>query len=156
MKEIMGNLIDLAEQGKFNVILNGANCFCNMGAGIAKEIKQRYPAAYTVDCATVKGNMRKLGTYSTAIVSSVVNPDHKFYILNCYTQFRYGHGACHADYAAIRRVFRAVAVNFPDAVIGIPLIGAGHAGGDWAIIEGIINEELKDVDITLVRFNNNR
>ena len=34
-----------------------------------------------------------------------------------------------------------------------PLIGAGLTGGDWNIISKIIDEELIDVDHTLVLYN---
>ena len=36
--------------------------------------------------------------------------------------------------------------------IGLPLIGAGLAGGDWNVIEKIIEKELKDMDVTIVKF----
>lgn len=38
MKVITGNLIKLAINGDFDVIIHGCNCFCKMGAGIAKQI----------------------------------------------------------------------------------------------------------------------
>ena len=41
MKIIKGDLIKLALQGEFDVIVHGCNCFCTMGAGIAKSIKPR-------------------------------------------------------------------------------------------------------------------
>ena len=37
--EIKGDLIELAKQGKFDVIAHGCNCFCTMGAGIAVPMK---------------------------------------------------------------------------------------------------------------------
>ena len=39
MKIIQGDLLQLAKQGDFDVIIQGCNCFCTMGAGIAKSIK---------------------------------------------------------------------------------------------------------------------
>jgi O-acetyl-ADP-ribose deacetylase (regulator of RNase III) len=38
-QEIYGDLIELAKQGKFDVIAHGCNCFCTMGAGIAVPMK---------------------------------------------------------------------------------------------------------------------
>lgn len=136
---LYGNLIDFAEQGQFTAIAHGCNCFCNMGAGIAKEIKQRYPEAYKVDCSTTKGDKKKLGTYSVAHVKSRINNDLDFMILNVYTQYSFGGGIVNADYSAIRKCFRSINKDFPDIILGIPLIGAGHAKGDWKIIDKIIN-----------------
>ncbi|RYF46165.1 MAG: phosphatase, partial [Cytophagaceae bacterium] len=41
-----GDLVQKAKVGEFDVIVHGCNCFCQMGAGIAKTIKQVFPAAY--------------------------------------------------------------------------------------------------------------
>ncbi len=38
-------------------------------------------------------------------------------------------------------------------MIGIPKIGAGSAGGEWKVIERIIEEETPDLKITLVVYN---
>jgi O-acetyl-ADP-ribose deacetylase (regulator of RNase III) len=38
MKEIEGDLIDLAKRGHFDVVTHGCNCFCTMGAGIAPQM----------------------------------------------------------------------------------------------------------------------
>ena len=42
MKIIKGDLIALANQGHFEVITHGCNCFCTMGAGIAVPMKQNF------------------------------------------------------------------------------------------------------------------
>ena len=64
MKTIQGDLIKLAVAGEFDVIVHGCNCFCTMGAGIAKTIKQKFPTAYQADLATIKGDKTKLGAVS--------------------------------------------------------------------------------------------
>ena len=45
-------------------------------------------------------------------------------------------------------------MELKDSRIGYPKIGAGLAGGDWSIIEKIIDEELQGTDHTLVIFEN--
>lgn len=40
--EIKGDLIELAKQGKFDVIAHGANCFCTMGSGIAPQMAKAF------------------------------------------------------------------------------------------------------------------
>lgn len=153
MATIKGNLIDLAEAGRFDVIVHGCNCFHTMGAGIAKEISTRYPSALVADRDyTLKGDKKKLGNYS---YSHVIAPNgHQFTIINAYTQYHYGRPKkgypVLADYQAIDYVFRALAAAYPDRKIGYPKIGAGLAGGDWSVIEHIINKALVGCDHKLV------
>lgn len=52
MKTIKGDLVQLAKQGEFDLIVHGCNCFCTMGKGIALTIKQEFPIVYKVDCET--------------------------------------------------------------------------------------------------------
>ena len=147
MKEIHGDLIKLAEEGHFDVIIHGCNCFCTMGAGIAKTIKERYPEAYEADCETVSGDKSKLGTYTSAVVESDSNA---FTIVNAYTQYDWRGMGLKADYDAIRQVMKEIKIDLGGLVIGYPMIGAGLANGDWKIIKAIIEEELQGEDHTLV------
>jgi O-acetyl-ADP-ribose deacetylase (regulator of RNase III) len=149
MKIIKGNLIKLALEGKFGVIIHGCNCFCTMGAGIAKNIKSEFPEAYEADLKTEKGNKDKLGTYSNAITE---RNGYKIIIINAYTQHHYKGRRMKADYEAIRSVFKKIKANYPGRKIGYPKIGAGLAGGDWNIISEIIEEELKNENHVLVEF----
>jgi type IV secretory pathway TrbL component len=74
MQTEKGDLIQKARAGEFDVIVHGCNCFCTMGAGIAKTIKQVFPAAYQADLATTAGDQAKLGTYSAAQVEVASKP----------------------------------------------------------------------------------
>ena len=148
MKIVQGNLIELAEKTDFDVIIHGCNCFNTMGSGIAKQIKDRYPAVYEQDYLTVKGDISKLGGFTWKAVSQPKG--WWFVIINAYTQYHYGRGQIHVDYEAIRKVFGVIAEKYNYARIGYPKIGAGLAGGDWNIISKIIDEELINCDHTLV------
>lgn len=143
MNEVEGDLLDLAGKGRFDVIIHGCNCFCIMGAGIAKNIRHQYPAAYEADQLTAKGDRKKLGTYSTAEVPGLI-------VVNAYTQYGYGRHGDLVDYTAVRNVFRSIARDFSGRRIGYPKIGAGLAGGDWDTISQIIDEELANEDHALV------
>lgn len=146
MKEINGDLIKLAKEGNFDIIVHGCNCFCTMGSGIAKQIKEQFPIAYTMDLATKEGDIKKLGNYTTTA-------DHyAFTIINAYTQYNYGTSSPKIDYEALTLVFRKINYQFKNRRIGLPLIGAGLAGGDWNRIKQIIEKELKDMDVTIVHY----
>jgi len=153
MDIIGGNLIDYFENDKFDIIVHGCNCFNTMGAGLAKQIKHKYPIAYQTDLNTIKGDEHKLGNYSICSVlkNNNINDDNK-YIINAYTQYNYGYIKPQCDYYAIRKVFKKINNNFKGKVIGIPKIGAGLAGGNWNIIKHIIEEETTNNKIVLVIF----
>jgi len=155
MKVVKGNLIDMAFNGDFDIIVRGCNCQCRMRSGIAKEIAERIPAAVEADNATTKGDSNKLGTFSYA---NVMTPDgDRFTVLNAYTQEFWGTDSRKVDYPAVRKVFREIAGiltgPYSGFSIGYPKIGAGLAGGDWDIISKIIDEELEGFDHTLVEFD---
>lgn len=149
MKIVKGDLIKLAMEGDFDLIIHGCNCFCTMGAGIAKTIKQKFPEAYQIDVETEKGDKSKLGTISWAKTKI---ESGELIIVNAYTQFNWRGQGQKADYAAIRKVFQQVKKNFSGLRIGYPAIGAGLAGGDWAKISSIIEEELSGENHIFVEY----
>ena len=150
MEIIKGDLIKLALDGYFDVIIHGCNCYCAMGKGIANTIKRNFPEAYVEDSKTTYGSKEKLGTISYATVNRNGN---QITVVNGYTQHNWKGRGILADYEAIRGVMRAVKKNFSGQRIGYPLIGAGLARGDWKVIKKIIIEELDGENHTLVKFN---
>ena len=146
--EINGDLIKLAKEGHFDVIIHGANCFCRMGSGIAKQVAAEIPSAVDADNKTLPGDIRKLGNYTEAMVPG----NYVCYILNCYTQFRYGTDQIQFDYEAFTLCLRKINFRFKGKTIGLPLIGAGLAGGDWNKIKNIIKKELNAMDVIIVHF----
>lgn len=122
---INDDLIDLAKNGNFDVIIHGCNCFCTMGAGIAKVIKQEFPEAYLPDLQTEVGSREKLGSYSLA---SITRNDINFIIVNAYTQYNWRGKGMKADYLAIRSVFSKIKQDFYSCKIAYPMLGAGLAG----------------------------
>lgn len=136
---IYGDILSLVESGEYDVLVHGCNCFCNMGAGIALHIKNKYPEALMADKRTREGDRDKLGSYSKC---EIVRPSSSFVLVNAYTQYKWNSDTQLADYSAIRAVFKKIKQDFSGERIIYPKIGAGLAKGDWKIIEKIINEEL--------------
>lgn len=145
------DLIQDFKDGKVNCIIHGCNCFCKMGAGIARAIKEEFPKAYEADMATLtnsEDNFYKLGKYSYCKVD-------QGYIFNAYTQFRYGTDRPHVEYTAISDSLRRIAgfihetPELHNVKIGMPKIGCGLAGGDWSIVEGLVEDALGHLDTTV-------
>ncbi len=147
MKTIEGDLIKLAREGAFDVIVHGCNCFCTMGAGIAKQIRKYFPEAHQADLNTPMGEHQKLGSFSSAVVK---RGGKQIVVVNAYTQFTYTGPGRLADYEAIQNVFMKIKLAYPGMKMAYPKIGAGLARGDWNKIAGIIDRALGNEDHTLV------
>jgi O-acetyl-ADP-ribose deacetylase (regulator of RNase III) len=152
VKYIDGNLLKLADEGHFDVIAHGANCFCVMESGIAPQIKAKYPDAYTADCATTKGDINKLGTISYAEMPSIT-------VVNIYSQFDTKgrrQGKMDLDYDALRSGLKLMKERYSGKRFGLPYIGTGLAGGDEAKVMAIIEEEMRGEYVTMVRYTPNQ
>lgn len=147
IKYVKGDLIRDAEQ--FDIIGHGCNCYLSFGAGIAKDVKIKYSKAYEEDLKTQYGDKGKLGNYTKYDTGKVV-------VLNLYTQFRYGNSEINADYDAIRSCMKSIKEDYSGKKIGLPLIGAGLAQGDWGLISKIIEDELQGEDVTIVVWEHSR
>lgn len=150
MNIVHGDIVDLALKGRFEVIVHGCNCFCTMGAGVARVIQEEFPEAYAADLVTTKGDRNKLGDYSYATVK---RKEAEITIVNGYTQFHFHGDEVLVDYDAVRRLFARIKRQFSGRRIGYPKIGAGLGGGDWSRIAAIIEEELAGEDHSLVIYS---
>lgn len=138
-----GCLIKGALEGEITAVAHQCNCFCNMGRGIAPQIKRAFPEAWEAGKATGKGDRGKLGSYSLAESDGV-------YIFNLYGQYEYGSGKRQTSYEHLRKAMvKTASICHKDAKIGLPKIGAGLGGGDWAVIEEIINDVFDGYDVTV-------
>lgn len=145
MKETEGDLLEMFENGDFNLIVHGCNCFHTMGAGIAGQIARKYPLALTADKSTNFGEIHKLSNFSVARVGKGK------IIVNLYSQYNPGNNL---DKNALLLGFKKLVylLGSIKIKIGIPEIGCGIAGGNWDEIGPEIAEIMKDHDITLVKY----
>jgi O-acetyl-ADP-ribose deacetylase (regulator of RNase III) len=139
----------LRDANNFDVIIHCANCFCRMGSGIAKSIKEKYPEAYQVDLETKTGDRLKLGgiTYTKNTTPTIVN---------AYGQYTYGGqavGRVDLDYKALTSALRIAKEMFSGKRFGLPKLGSGLAVGDPNIIRNIIEKELAGEDVVVLDYN---
>lgn len=116
-------------------------CHCvnaqgKMNAGVAKQIRARYPKAYQVYRQRFDALHGKLN------LGAIIGADcGQHVILNLVGQEFYGRdGRLYLDYRALRKGIATINNNIT-VPVAFPMIGAGHAGGDWKIISEIIETE---------------
>ena len=148
-----GNLLDMAENGDFDVIVQGCNCFNTMGGGIAREIRERYPVVASVDMETVEGDYNKLGNYTECDAGE----KNRFTVINAYTQYNMSKGTDVFEYAAFELILQKICYKYGKFRIGLPHIGMGLAGGDKEVIMEQLEYFAAKVDerggsVTLVEF----
>lgn len=158
LKYKVGDLIHAAKYGKdINVIAHGCNCMNTMKSGIAPLIAKAFPEAWEADQATRRGDRAKLGTISEAFIGD------QLLVFNLYSQYTFTgrrEGKMDLDYEALGSALEMMAeslhakffildMDIQDIHIGLPKIGAGLAGGDWAIIEPMIEKHLGHFDTTI-------
>jgi O-acetyl-ADP-ribose deacetylase (regulator of RNase III) len=172
--EVEGNLLTQAEEGKFDVIIQGNNCMNVQGAGLAPQFVKAFGTdKFKMEHSEYKGDINKLGTidFQKKYFEQRDENIYKWtsypmwevsyvFVVNCYTQFNYGSNhadgdAKPVDYDAIKMVMRKLNHKFKGLRIGMPKIGAGLAGGDWNKIKAIIQKEIVDCDVTVVIYKSN-
>lgn len=147
-KEINGDLIKLAKEGKFDVVAHGCNCWCTMKSGIAPQMAENFHCdSFPLENIGSRGIMDKLGNidYQTILLNK-----HHLHIVNAYTQYRPG---SYLSYEALILCLKKINHQFNGLHIGLPLIGCGIAGGDWNVVKKLIQENLASMAITIVCYD---
>lgn len=146
-----GNLLDSG----CKVICHQVNCQGVMGSGIAKEIRNRFPTAYSEFRKSFLTGQAKLGNIDLVYDHA---EEHQrlgcwLFICNMYSQENYlPRGIRHTDYDAFRTCIHKLKDELSKRwrdrtgiTIGFPYkIGCGLGGGDWNIVSKIIEEEFSD------------
>jgi O-acetyl-ADP-ribose deacetylase (regulator of RNase III) len=159
-KEVFGDLIELAKRGQFDVIGHGCNCFCAMSAGIAPQMATAFGCnQFPMEDKSTSGDINKLGQIDWKVLTIAVGNgdfdvlDHDLAVVNIYSQYIPKVALKPLDYEALTLGLRKINYIFKGKRVGLPLIGAGLAGGEWSRIKEIIQTELKDCEITIVKWS---
>lgn len=164
IRYIKANIVDEIKTGQYDAAAHGCNCFCRMGAGVAKALTDEWPEIAVSDQSykvskkrpqgITEGDHNKMGNFSSLDLYKTTKNgrfEQVITIYNLYTQYRYGTDQRQIDYHALSMSLYKMYHDFrksPTSLI-IPKIGAGLAGGDWSTIENIIQARLPDTLITV-------
>lgn len=154
MTKLIHRAGDLFAADEF-VIAHGCNARGKMGKGFALEVKNRYPGAWEV----YRDKFERVGLEVGEVVPWT---GQDRVVLNCVIQERYGKpGPVYVSYEGLRRCMRRIETAakrhqaegdgtfYFHKRVAMPRIGANLAGGDWKIIEGIIEEEISSIEVAI-------
>lgn len=141
-----GNILDSTAP----LICHQVNCKGAMGAGLAKQIRTRFPSVYKTYRTAFEQDRLKLGT---VIFANILENDKNQIIANLCGQDNYGRSIIYTDYDAVTtclKTVKAYATACNINRIAIPYgMSCGLAGGKWEKILDIINNVFKDTDLNI-------
>lgn len=161
IKVVEGNLLNMFEAGEFEAIAHGCNCIGVMGAGIAYQIKHRFPVAFYEYMKRYVASGLNLGDSQMVIYN-----ENKQVIFNLMTQYftHYNNGIPPFDIIAYQTALETMVSQlnlyfnedkYKVIRVGIPRIGSGLAGGDVIGIEEVtrlVFENDERIELTIVDY----
>lgn len=145
---------DVLESGA-DVIAHQVNCFGVMGAGLARQIREKYPHVYEEYHKLCERNNHHIGMLGVAHWSKI---DDSHWIANLFGQHGYGRGEVYTVMPALKvALMRTVqgCEEWADAEqrkirLALPYkLGCGLAGGNWEEIRRMIEEIAKNTDVEI-------
>jgi hypothetical protein len=151
MKHVQGNLVSAYLEGEVDMMLHVTNAQGVMGSGIAKEVKDRIPKAFSYYEEAYKKGKLDLG---------LITSDGK----GCYNltaQKFFGRGFRPLNYGALSDCLQQIdteafhtTIDNCGAVpkIGIPYkMGSDRAGGDWEIVKELVEYYLSHYEVYIYK-----
>lgn len=146
MRNLKGDILD----ARHGIICHQVNCQMVMGAGLAKQIRQKYPVVHGeyMKMKNIPINKR-LGQCQMVEVIP-----RELFVANLFGQLNFRpRGVRHTDYSALTHAMHQLSIwhkenCHPKFPIWIPYkIGCGLAGGDWETVLKIISLQLANANI---------
>ena len=145
-------------------IIHGVNCRGVMNAGLAKTIREKWPVVYCRYMEMIKRfnkddvpDDERLSSFQIVEISDPRNrPTH---VINFFSQTTYGHNGRFVSYDALDEGLAALAVELRKRKvksISIPKIGSGLGGGNWKVIEQIIDHRFQDFNVWVWEYEQRR
>lgn len=132
MKIVYGDILAITK----GIIVQQVNCKGVMGAGLALQIRNKWPSVYENYLISLADGSLKLGGVKFILV------DQKLYVANMASQDNYGYGKTHTSLVAMLNAFPTIAAFAKGNKLQIYFpwkIGCGLGGGRWNGIEPAID-----------------
>lgn len=145
MDIVVGDILSPNTSSKEVFVCHQVNCMGVMGAGLARQIKVKYPEVFNKYREYCLSALNKGKSFDILGDIHIVGIERQsgYKIVNIFGQYGYGRGKQYTNYEALRRAFKELCHLTTDEIIRIPFkMGCGLGGGDWSIVSKIIEEEL--------------
>lgn len=130
------------------LLIHGVNCQGKFNLGIAKQIRIMYPVAYVAYMEQFSDNDHGKFFHKRNLLGKIckVPVTESLSIVHAFSQQYYGNdGKKYVSYDAVDSIFQKLSECVePTAYIHFPKIGCGLAGGEWSVVQSIIEHRLKD------------
>lgn len=151
---INGDLLEALDKGEVQSIAHCVNTMGFMGAGIAAQIKKKYPNVFTQYSRVCNQELERSLLLGKAhkVVDNYQYPDVAVY--NLFGQSDVGLSKRQVDYGAISLALFNMSqqIHEMDTVIGFPYgMCCGLAGGDWEIVLEMIEFYFKDHTVKIYK-----
>lgn len=136
VKYIKGDILNVTE----GIIVQQVNCKGVMGAGLAKQIRDKWPSVYNRYLDKVYYSPKNEDLLGMTVWNKV---DTNLFVASIFGQYDYGHGTKFTIYPAL---FKGLDYVFGMAEtdqipVHIPKgLGCGLAGGNWDFVEAYIQD----------------
>ncbi len=144
MITVRGNVLDAFEKDGPVVILQQVNCQGVMGSGVAKAIRDKYPQVYTQYSWMIENSDPRQPSSQLLGNRQMIEVEKNKFVVNLFAQDFFGRdGRQYTNYEALRQSLMNLkygldARGLTDENVHHPMIGAGLGGGDWEVIQPII------------------
>lgn len=132
-----------------DVICQQVNCRGVMGAGLAKQIAGKWPEVKRqyIDLCGNRAQYELLGNIQVIDVDG-----GKKSICNVFGQFSYGRDRMYTDYKALKNAMNKINNTFRGKTVAFPhMFGCGLAGGDWDVVQEIIEDGLPHCKVIICK-----
>lgn len=136
IKYIKGDILNVKE----GIIVQQVNCMGVMGAGLAKQIKDKWPDIYDSYKTRIHNTRNTKELLGKTLFNNVEN---NLFVASIFGQYYYGHQAKFTNYPALFKGLNFVAeISTADQIaVYIPKgLGCGLAGGNWDFVEAYIQD----------------
>lgn len=149
IKVIDGDLLNAPEK----YIVHQVNCKGVMGAGVARQVKEKYPEVFMVYKSLTNRHRDNSFKLLGKALLAVANDGKRFW--NVFGEDNYGHTGLYTKYDDLENGLHAVFQNSKGDVAIPYKIGCGYGGGDWNIVYSMIEKLSKnfEYDVILYRYN---
>jgi O-acetyl-ADP-ribose deacetylase (regulator of RNase III) len=141
MKIVNGNILDRAE----GIIVQQVNTLGIAGAGLALQTKKKYPLWYEDYYKFCKATPPELGTINWTLIHSNSDCKPQLILCNLFGQKTLGGKATIEEAYDIALPKIKHLMNITGLLVFMPYkIGCGLGGGDWDVIEKLIEQYIPE------------